>query len=703
MNILSILPLTDSFSRSNAGAASLFIKEVDENNKKTYVVGSTINKDTIFDKRYFNINKINKIPFGSNIDYANKIIKIIKKYNFKIIEIHNRPQIALHIKKKLPNIKTILYFHNDPNKLRLSETTLEKNQILKSCDAIIFLSQWIRNKFFNNIGYKNTKKAHVVYPGVKVQKKMFPKKEKIIMFSGKLNSSKGYDIFCYVAKKILQNRKFKNWKFVVTGNEPREKIDFDHKHFLKTGWISNDKVLRYFDKASIVVVPSRWDEPLGRVAIEASNKGCAVITSDRGGLIETTQHSIVVKNLSEKNFYNKVSYLISNQRELKEIQLKNFYQQNIRRNIKFSKSKINQIRNSLINKKVNINISKPIKILHVADLHLRHEGRLFYSTVKKLNNGFLRSNYSLQNLSDRDTQSFNKNLYDPKGKNYLNNSLENFISNFRPDLILFGHADNITIEKLHNIKKIYPGILMSQWFLDPLINSGPDFKKNKLRISNKINICDSTFVTTDPNSVSFLRNNDKIFYLPNPVDSSIDILENYKLKDPTYDIFLAISHGQHRGTLKKGKIDDRLNLVNKVKKSSLIKVNLFGDENQPIWGDEFFYNLSLCSMAINLSRGKPIKYYSSDRIASLMGNGLLTFIHKDYKFSDFFKNNSDFVEYTSERDLIDKIIFYKKNFNNRIKIAKNGKKKYFKLFNSDDVTRYIVNRTIGKQFKAKWE
>ena len=36
-------------------------------------------------------------------------------------------------------------------------------------------------------------------------------------------------------------------------------------------------------------------------------------------------------------------------------------------------------------------------------------------------------------------------------------------------------------------------------------------------------------------------------------------------------------------------------------------------------------------MGLNLSRGNPVKYYSSDRIVQLMGNGLLTFIdHKTF-------------------------------------------------------------------------
>ena len=44
-------------------------------------------------------------------------------------------------------------------------------------------------------------------------------------------------------------------------------------------------------------------------------------------------------------------------------------------------------------------------------------------------------------------------------------------------------------------------------------------------------------------------------------------------------------------------------------------------------------------MGLNLSRGKPVKYYSSDRIAQIMGNGLLCFIDEKTCYSDFFNKN----------------------------------------------------------------
>jgi spore maturation protein CgeB len=101
-------------------------------------------------------------------------------------------------------------------------------------------------------------------------------------------------------------------------------------------------------------------------------------------------------------------------------------------------------------------------------------------------------------------------------------------------------------------------------------------------------------------------------------------------------------------------------------------------------------------MGLNLSRGLPTKYYSSNRIASLMGNGLLTFIDRKTQMNDFF-NTSEIVFYDNISDLADKINFYKKNDHIRAKLASNGKKKYFKLFNEKKITKYIIDKSLGNK------
>ena len=86
--------------------------------------------------------------------------------------------------------------------------------------------------------------------------------------------------------------------------------------------------------------------------------------------------------------------------------------------------------------------------------------------------------------------------------------------------------------------------------------------------------------------------------------------------------------------------------------------------------------ISDSSMGLNLSRGKPIKYYSSDRIAQLLGNGLLTFVHEKTYFRDFF-TNKEIIFYKDIDDLSYKLNKYKKNIKERKMIARNGKNSYF--------------------------
>ena len=60
------------------------------------------------------------------------------------------------------------------------------------------------------------------------------------------------------------------------------------------------------------------------------------------------------------------------------------------------------------------------------------------------------------------------------------------------------------------------------------------------------------------------------------------------------------------------------------------------DNIQPIWADQYFKNISNSKMGLNLSRGTPIKYYSSDRITQIIGNGLVTLIDEKTCYGDFF-------------------------------------------------------------------
>ena len=167
-----------------------------------------------------------------------------------------------------------------------------------------------------------------------------------------------------------------------------------------------------------------------------------------------------------------------------------------------------------------------------------------------------------------------------------------------------------------------------------------------------------------------------------------------------------MSHGVHRGILKRGKFDKREEFINRlIKKIPNIKFDLYGLNNiQPVWADNYKKAISNSKMALNLSQGNSTKYYSSDRITQLIGNGMLTFVDKKTKLNKFFKND-EVIFYNSINDLAQKIIKYSDNDKLRAKIAKKGKKKYLKFFNSTLVAEYIINKTFNIKYKKKflWE
>ncbi len=67
------------------------------------------------------------------------------------------------------------------------------------------------------------------------------------------------------------------------------------------GFISGDSLARLQAQAEIAIVPSLWQEPAGLTVLEALCHGCALITTDRGGIPETASGRADVINLKGKN------------------------------------------------------------------------------------------------------------------------------------------------------------------------------------------------------------------------------------------------------------------------------------------------------------------------------------------------------------------------------------------------------------------
>jgi len=672
--IFIILPYKESLKANFAGAVSIYVKDT-----------------TKYSKYKKNIKIISSDSFDKNRLFRNRnyILDFCRKHQntkIDIIEIHNRPEYLTYIKKFFPQTKIKLFFHNDPLSLRGSELITEREYILSNSDKIIFLSNWIHQMFFSGLKNCNYDNVATLPVGIIKEKKItLSKKEKNILFVGKLNKAKGYHIFCNVALKFKNYNP--NWKFIAIGNEARKEIFPSKNSVLELGYLKNHDVLNFYKKSEIAIGNSVWNEPLGRIAIEASSRKCLPIITNKGGLSESKKIAYVLKKNTTNELFNYLVKITSDDKLRRKKQ--NLFYKNNNFSLQNLSKTLDDIRSGFFKKEFNTN-NKPQKILHIANFNENADGRLFYSFANKLNTGFIKNNHIVETISDRFFLKLNRSLLSPFSENKkFNEKILNTLKNFSPNLLLIGHVFNINSRIFDYCKN--NRIKICSWYIDSISKEFLNKDKKQKFLSN-LKYVDMCFITSSPKIFKKEKYFNKLRFIPNPVDTSIDNLKNFENFDLSFDVFSAISHGQNRGTLKKGKFDEREKFIKKlVYNLPEIKFASFGMDNfEPIWGTNYYHFLSKSKMGLNISRGSYQKLYSSDRISSLIGNGILTFINKKTEFNKLF-TNKEVVFYSNEKDLISKIKYYSANDKIRIKLAKLAYKKYHDHMNNRVISNYILN------------
>ena len=347
----------------------------------------------------------------------------------------------------------------------------------------------------------------------------------------------------------------------------------------------------------------------------------------------------------------------------------------------------------------------PKRIVHCANFNtVRLKGCYMTSMGYKLTNGLTRLGHQVLTYGDRDIAKIFGLMGHkmPWSMNKANDNFYNFCLNTKPDVILLGHADTIYPETLQKIREALKDVTIIQWNVDNVNPEEPSAMHNIKQIKQKIDLVDYTFITTaDKNLLSVLDlKKNKVFYLPNPVDASIEKYRVYEEKKPTYDLFFAASPNTIRdlgGEIVTSKeVADFIS--NNVKDANMLFPRLY---HPSLDGISYIEALSKSAMVLNMSRNNSDYLYSSDRMAHAMGNGCLALIDERTGFKDIF-NDDEAAFYSSKENLIEKINYYTKNPEQRQLVAKNGWRRYHELFNEKALTEYMMSVVDNTFDSAKY-
>ncbi|MEM8534960.1 MAG: glycosyltransferase family 4 protein, partial [Chloroflexota bacterium] len=115
------------------------------------------------------------------------------------------------------------------------------------------------------------------------------------VFAGRLVWEKGIDTLIRAFGEVHQH--IPDAQLLIAGEGPEHNnlqslIDERglSEHIQLLGRLARGELEQTFAGAWVQIVPSRWDEPFGIVAAEASMRGTAVVASDTGGLLEIVQN-----------------------------------------------------------------------------------------------------------------------------------------------------------------------------------------------------------------------------------------------------------------------------------------------------------------------------------------------------------------------------------------------------------------------------
>jgi glycogen(starch) synthase len=170
-----------------------------------------------------------------------------------------------------------------------------------------------------------SERSSVVHNGLPLpdlKPQSLPVKEPRLFCAGRLVKEKGFDLALRAFASVVA--RFPNARLTIAGDGParleleelaRELRLNSAVDFL--GWVEPERIPELMSQSTIVVMPSRWQEPFGLVSLQGSQMERPVVASRVGGLPEVVadgETGLLVENEDVNGLASAIIHLIENPR-----------------------------------------------------------------------------------------------------------------------------------------------------------------------------------------------------------------------------------------------------------------------------------------------------------------------------------------------------------------------------------------------------
>ncbi len=332
---------------STANIDARFLKLVEANNQKISIrkINSILTpymSTSSYYNQYNKASKQNKI-YGATLfeevaRYTAAAAEIAAKEEFDVIHCHDWMTYQAGIRAKRVSKKPLIvqvhateFDRGGGNGVNQYVYDIERRGMEKA-DKVIAVSNFTKQKIMHHYGISDNKVA-VVHNAVELDgSRKNEKREKIVLFLGRLTLQKGPDYFLYAAKRALEYDP--DIRFIIAGSgdmepqiiEKTAELGIADK-VLFAGFLEGEQVNAAYQKASLFVMPS-VSEPFGLTPLEAMNNNTPVIISRQSGVSEVINHCLKVDFWDVNQIANKMVSV------LKYRELRNELQENGSREVR---------------------------------------------------------------------------------------------------------------------------------------------------------------------------------------------------------------------------------------------------------------------------------------------------------------------------------------------------------------------------------
>ena len=300
-----ILPPREGFGPRRTGAIGLIVHRLARSTQgfNSVIFGGPQEGPAFTDVAFRLIQPAFFVPGTINLKFTASLVLPLMRLRPALIEVHNRVGIALALATLFKQTPVTLFLHNDPAGMRRARTPEERTAILRRVARVVTVSAWLRDRFMEGITAA-VRPPDVLPNGIDLAAlPPFRRRERLVLFTGRVVRDKGPDSFvsaCAAALPLMPG-----WRAEIIGSDRFSVVSPDTAFVQMVraaaeaasvamlGYRDHPDVLTAMRRAAIVVVPSRWQEPFGLVALEAMACGAAVIAAKRGGLPEVAGDAAV--------------------------------------------------------------------------------------------------------------------------------------------------------------------------------------------------------------------------------------------------------------------------------------------------------------------------------------------------------------------------------------------------------------------------